>query len=499
MHGNRSLTPRLLPYGTLRIGVLLAMVRHHWFIRVRWLVALATIPFLVVEALQVPDFHRPAQLPLCIIVLALVNLAWTVVGRTVLTEDMDDDAIVPAVVRRVTLFANAQMTVDLLLLTVILRYSGGIENPMSVFYLFHMLISVLLLTPWNASLQGCWALLLYSALGVGECVGLIQPHYPFLASTADSQLHTDWTYVLCGIGVLAAGVAGTLYFTYQISHRLDAQERDLQIANANLMRSQTAIQDLQGRRSRFMLTAAHQLKGPLAGIETLAGLIRDRVVDADAVQGIVARIIARCRQAIVQVTELLTLARVQDVPVSEHRQASTDVHQVVAKVAEQFADHASAKDIDMRADSTVTGPARVAVEARDLEDCLANLVDNAIKYTPQGGSVLITTSGDLGTVVISVKDTGMGIAEGSADDLFDPFRRGNLALAAGIPGSGLGLAIVREVVEQAHGRIDVRSVLGEGSEFTLRFPRHDTPNSAVRGTRTTTLRKPTSPAAETQD
>ena len=81
----------------------------------------------------------------------------------------------------------------------------------------------------------------------------------------------------------------------------------------------------------------------------------------------------------------------------------------------------------------------------------------------------------------------MGIAEDSEDDLFDPFRRGNLALAANIPGSGLGLAIVREIVEQANGRIEVRSAVGQGSEFILSFPQHDALASAVRRTRATSL------------
>ncbi|UCE59717.1 MAG: HAMP domain-containing histidine kinase [Phycisphaerales bacterium] len=494
-----SPSPRLFPYGTLRISVLWAMVRHHWFIRVRWLITLATILFLAVEAVQDPGFNRPWQLLLCIVALALVNIVWTAIGSAVLRNEPDENAISPSAIRNVTLFANAQMTVDLLLLTVILRYSGGIENPMSVFYLFHLMISVLLLTPFNAAVQGCWALVLYSALGVGECVGLIQPHYPFLASTQDSLLHTDWTYVLCGIGVLAAGVVGTLYFTYHISYRLDAQERELQEANTNLMRSQTAIKDLQARRSRFMLTAAHQLKGPLAGIETLAGLVRDGVVSADGLQNVVDRIIARCRQAIAQVTELLTLARVQEAPPSKHQHASTSIDECVAKVAEQFMAQAQAKDIELRVESTISGGDCAAIEQRDLEDCVANLIDNAIKYTPQGGLVTVRTSANELTLSVSVQDNGMGIAKGAEDDLFDPFRRGDLALAAGIPGSGLGLAIVREIVEQAHGHIDVHSVVGKGSEFTLRFPKCDAPRPTVRGTRTTKLRIPPSPTDETQE
>lgn len=501
MQDTRNPTPRLVPSGALRVGVLLAMVRHHWFIRIRWLITVAIIPLLLIGLWQVPDFKGWVPLMVCLGALALVNLIWSAVGRALVGGADDPEATSPVVVRRATVFANAQMTVDLLLLTLILRYSGGIENPMSVFYLFHMMIAVLLLTPRNANLQGCWALVLYSTLGVGECVGFIHPHYPFLASTVDSGLHTDWLYVLCGIGVLGAAVSGTLYFTWHISKRIDAQERELWEANANLLQSQVAIQDLQARRSRFMLTAAHQLKGPLAGIETLASLISDNVVDAGKTQGIVARIIARCRQAIVQVTELLTLARVQDAPPAKHREARTDVAEVVHKVVGLLAEQAAAKNLVLQvevsppgADAGAGGTLCAAIESRDLDDCLTNLVDNAIKYTPEGGSVWVKISSDEHQVMVSVRDTGVGIAEGSEDDIFDPFRRGNLALASNIPGSGLGLAIVREVVEQARGKIEVRSTVGKGSEFTVSFPRHDAQASVVRGTRAAKLNRPSSPA-----
>ncbi len=493
MQGVQSLS-RLLPHGKFRARVLQAMIRHHWFIRMRWVIVLATAALLVIEWLQMPGLRRPSAVALAVSWLAIINLVWMLVGRGLLVAGGEGDTIAPGVLRRVTVFTNAQMMVDLLFLTIILRYTGGIENPMAIFYLFHVLIATLLLTSANALLQGFWALLLYSVLAVGECCGFIRPHYPFMASMAESKLYLDWVYVLTSVGVLAAGVFGTAYFTQQISSRLDDQEGELYEANNALRRSQVAIQDLQARRSRFMLTAAHQLKGPLAGIETLAGLIRDRVVGADALDGVVTRIVSRCQQAIVQVTELLTLARVQEAAPLKHQAADTPVAEVLGKVVRSFSELAAYKRIDLQFSLELGEGALAAVDSRDLEDCISNLVDNAIKYTPEGGKVWVRASRDHETISISVKDNGMGIAEDSEDDLFDPFRRGNLALAASIPGSGLGLAIVREVVEQAGGRIEVRSAAGEGSEFTLVLPTHDAPVAAVRGTRTTIMSSHASPA-----
>ena len=141
----------------------------------------------------------------------------------------------------------------------------------------------------------------------------------------------------------------------------------------------------------------------------------------------------------------------------------------------------------------------VNVDQQDLSDCAGNLIENAIKYTPGPGSVTVrvaaeTPSAGSEEVSIAVTDTGMGInpellvsedgTPGQAP-IFDAFRRGNNALTAGIPGTGLGLSIVREIVEQAGGRIRVTSRPKEGSTFTITFPtRRTSPGApAVRDTR----------------
>jgi signal transduction histidine kinase len=479
---------QLWPHGQFRVRVLVAFVRNSWFIRLRWVFAAAALALLLLERLRGGAPERPFAIAVCIVVLAVVNAVWTAVGGRLHAAFRADGSVPSDVIRRVVTFANAQMTVDLLLLTIILRYLGGIESPMAVFYLFHMLIAALLLKPLNALLQGGWALLLYAGLGVGECLGWIAPHYPFMVSTSGAAPHTDWAFVLAGIGTLGIGVFGTLFFTLQISRRLDEQERELEQANEALQASQRAVETLHARRSRFMQTAAHQLKSPLTGIEMLAGLIRDGVVQGDRIGDTVERITSRCQEAIVQVTELLTLARLEDAEPTRHSSARTNIDEVVARVIGRLAEQVKGKGLGLEVVPS-EGTSDAAVDARDLEDCLANLVDNAIKYTSEGGSIRVTTAFDDRWISVSVRDTGMGIAEDAVDDIFDPFRRGNLALAANIPGSGLGLAIVREVVEGAHGRIEVRSAPGEGSEFIVRFPRPGASSAAtgIRGERTATL------------
>jgi len=512
-----------------RTGALISLLRLHWFIRFRWGIICAAFAVLLAEHLMVPGAQRPIQLIIVLLVLAGANLAWTVVSRSLFSKIEDSEAFdEEGVIRSALFFANMQVAFDLLLLTVILRYTGGVANPMAVFYLFHMAICSLVLRGWQAIVQGVWAVFLYALMGIGELGGWLTPHYALLPTMGDLHLHTLPEYVAAAIAIVACGVFGMLYFTLRIAGRLDERERQLRQVLDALQRSQAAITDLQQRRSRFMQTAAHQLKTPLAVIQTFAGLIRDEVVQGEAVRDTCKKIMYRCQEGINQVTELLTLARLQQADPAQRPGGSSDVREVVEELCRRYGPLAENKKIELRCIVSEGADLRAEVGLTDLTDCIGNLIDNAIKYTFGPGRVTVTAArtastdlsgritltdpparpGEAGTrapddarlddryVAVTVTDTGMGIdpavlapREGaqSTGSIFDAFRRGNSALAAGIPGTGLGLSIVLEVVEQAGGRVHVRSQPGKGSSFTVFLPARNPNRSAetlsVRNTR----------------
>lgn len=457
---------------SFRDRVLLGIVSRHRFVRWRWGVIAGALALLGMTRLLDPSgFVRPwFQLVFWLVLLAVVNLVWAVVSGVLLPADRGADGTTLSLVQRVVLFADAQIAADLLVLTLVLRYSGGVENPLSIFYLPHMLVAGLLLPPRHALLQGAWAAVAYGGLGLGEYSGWVRPHFPFMSSTADAMLYADSGYVLARVGVLSAGMLGTLFLAIRISSRLYDQEHALREANESLARSQASIELQQRRRSRFMRTAVHQLRSPLTGIEMLATLIRDKVASGEKADDLVARIILRCREAVAQVTELLTLERIEQGGTARPGAAETAVSDLVERVAGRFAEQAAHKGLTLRVDVEHCSRVLVAVDLRSLEDCIANLVENAIAYTEAGGNIELRASRCADGVSISVKDSGMGIVEQPVDGLFEPFRRGELAIAHRVPGSGLGLTIVREVVKQANGSITVMSAPGEGSEFIVSFP-----------------------------
>ncbi len=481
-----------------RAAALVTMVRLHWFIRLRWLFLAGAVAVLAFERFAIPGTRRPMGLAVVLAALGVVNICWMLLSHILLRQFKDSAPLRCGRFCRVEILANAQVAIDLLLLTCILHFVGGVESPLAMFYLFHVAIVSLLLPRWEAVLHACWALLLYAMLVVSELLGWLIPHYDFLPKHQPG-LYDEPEYVIASLLVVACGIFGTLYFTLQIAQRLERRDAALRKANAALRQSQIAIQDLQRRRSRFMQTAAHQLKSPLAVIQTLTELIRCNIVPPEAVPGTCEKIINRCQEGIAQVSELLTLARVQEADPARHANAEADVREVVRQLCERFGPVAENKGVDLSSEVPPAGELRVRVEPRDLTDCLGNLIENAIKYTPAPGKVHVrVTAGERSDggkdVTVEVTDTGIGISpnilrpkngQEGHEAVFDAFRRGDNAIAAGIPGTGLGLSIVQEIVEQAGGRIRVTSRPNEGSSFSVTFPMYgvESPGPHVRDTR----------------
>lgn len=454
-----------------RAQTLLSFVRLKWFIRLRWYMLIFCAAALALDRSYAGMPVRPARLYLALGLLAAVNFVWVLFTQGLAVWTRRASISDASALRAASAIANAQIFVDLFFLTVILRYTGGVESPLAIFYAFHMIIAAMLLSRRSVVIQAVWAVFLYASLAWGELRGWYAAHYPFLPTLPEHGRYATTGFAFLAVTLMAVGVGGILYFVTRIVRRADAHEEELARANAALQVSQARMADLQARKAQFMRTAAHQLKSPLAVLQTQLSLLRDGLVPADQVPEHYDALIRRCRTGIEQVVDLLTFARVQDAADEGPAEQAADAAEAARAVCERLGPIAREKAIRLTCDAPVASACRVFVRAVDLTDCMTNLVDNALKYTPSGGEVRVRVAQTGAAVEIEVSDTGMGMSEETRIHLFEPYRRGSEAVAAEIPGTGLGLSIVQSVVDRAGGRIDVSSRVGEGTRIRLTFPR----------------------------
>lgn len=228
-------------------------------------------------------------------------------------------------------------------------------------------------------------------------------------------------------------------------------------------------------QKRFIADAAHQMKTPLAGMRMQSELAL-RQVDPDEIHRSLEQLAKSSESATRLVNQLLALARAENQPHAGLAFEEIDLAQLARATVQDWVQASFAHQIDLGfepPEAPLDRDLRIAGNALMLRELLSNLIDNALRYTPQGGSVTVRVRRDGEHALLEVEDTGPGIAPSERVHVFERFYR---ILGTNVQGSGLGLAIVREIAQQHGAEIDIfnnprsHSKKYPGSLFRLTFP-----------------------------
>jgi signal transduction histidine kinase len=244
----------------------------------------------------------------------------------------------------------------------------------------------------------------------------------------------------------------------------DARRRTMQLAEQN-----ERLLELDRLKDEFVATASHELRTPLT---SLKGYLE---MSLDPAEGPLTstreghlRIVERNANRLTSlVDQLLFLARADSHPLELDRQP-VDIAEILNEAAETARPAARAKNIALFIGEEP--PLQALADRPQLLRVVDNLVTNAIKFTPDGGTVQLAARSEGATAILEVADTGAGIPAAEQPDLFKRFFRGTNAIRTAIPGSGLGLAISQVIAEAHGGAIEVESTPGTGSTFRLALP-----------------------------
>jgi two-component system sensor histidine kinase TctE len=226
------------------------------------------------------------------------------------------------------------------------------------------------------------------------------------------------------------------------------------------------LQELIAGQRRFIADASHQLRTPLTVLKTQAELAL-RENDPGAMREIVRSIAATTDSTVHLANRLLTVARIEHGGDSA-AMMPVALPDVVRQVGLELALPAVQKSIDLSLDAP--DEAWVKGQALLLHELVSNLVDNAIRYTPVGGTVLLRVAPQEDQVVLEVADSGPGVPEAERDKVFAPFYRAAAALEINPGGTGLGLAIVRDIVALHRGTVSLETADGGGLKVLVALP-----------------------------
>lgn len=434
----------------------LALVeRLFWLIKLRWIAILGV-------AFTTTVTYWVFGIPIGIVPLYWISL-WLAVYNFIFLSYLsqrDKERLVdnPVLINRL---ANLQISLDLLSLVGLIHYSGGVENPFIFYFIFHMIIASILLSRRASFLQATLSVLLFISMITLEFLGFL-PHYCLKGFITHTQ-HYNLIYI-AGVGfVFISTIYIAVYMATSISVRLREREKKLKEANVQLL-------DKDRIKSEYVLRVSHDIKEHLSAIQScikpvtagITGPLGNKQFD------LLNRADQRAGKLMSFVKSLLELSRIK-----LNRDIKTE-HVSLPMVVKNALAYSEAKarqkgiTLCLHIDSSID---KILGVQTYLEEAISNLVANAVKYTPSNGKidVLVFDKGD--SILIQIKDTGIGIPPNEMPKIFDEFYRASNAKKVVRNGTGLGLSIAKQIVERHGGRIWVESEVDKGSIFNIILPK----------------------------
>lgn len=233
-----------------------------------------------------------------------------------------------------------------------------------------------------------------------------------------------------------------------------------------LLKDVSELRKLETIRRDFVANVSHELRTPLTSIRAMAETLQEGAIhDADVAERFVLIIQQEVERLTRLLEDLLTLSHAESKPPEKRVFA---LHEQIQKVVERFQPQAEKASITLVA--SIHPRLFVRASPDQMEQALINLLDNAIKYTPEHGRVELTAEPIAEGVRIRVSDTGVGIMSQDLPRIFERFYRADKARSRQSGGTGLGLAIVKNIVEMHGGAVTVESEYGHGSTFSIALP-----------------------------
>jgi signal transduction histidine kinase len=411
--------------------------RAFWLIRLRW-VAAAVLGMSILVSIRILHVFLPVmELGIIAGVILLYNFALFVLLRHITSDNKNPTH---ETINRIITF---QISADLIVLTIILHYSGGIENPCFFYFVFHMIIAGILLSKRQSYFQATLAVLLFGALVFLEYFGYIS-HYG-AAGLAEYNLYRNSLFVFMAFLVFSTTLYLVVYMTVSVSRLLKKQQDWYENVNVQL-------QAKDHLKNEYVLRLTHDIRGHLSAIQSCLDIVNSQMVGPlnEKQIDLVERSYRRADKCMTFITSLLRLTKMKMTGSLEKETFSlrSAIFNAIAAVQNRAARKKIKIDYDIEEDID-----EVYGEPVLLEETILNLLFNAARYTPNNGEIKISVKDQPDCILVEISDTGIGIPLDDIEKIFDEFYRAQNAKEVERDGTGLGLSIAKQVIERHGGQI----------------------------------------------
>ena len=337
-----------------------------------------------------------------------------------------------------------QIVVDLTILIILVYITGGIESPLKLFLIFHIIIGSLILPGYVIYIITSLTLLMMTSIAYLEYHSYI-PHFAF-GGLYETSLYDNLEYVLMRLITLGLMMFISAFLTNRIAHQLYSQEKQL-------MDALDEISESEVKKQKYIMGVVHEIKTPIAATKTILTLIVDGFVGevAQPIKEKLNRAIIRSTESLGMINNILRISRLRliDEKISEE----VNVYNIVNELLEENKERLSEKSIKVIKESIGHKKRIIKGDKFLLQLAISNIISNAIKYTNNNGKMQITIKYMDEFLELSVCDDGIGVEKAELDKIFENYYRVKNIEVEYQEGAGVGLSLVREIIFQHRGEI----------------------------------------------
>lgn len=362
--------------------------------------------------------------------------------------------------------ALMQILLDLIALFFLLHFTGGLENPFVLFFLFHVVIAAILLEPkWATGLAALTSVLVFSLGILEKTTGF--GHYNLAPIFGPTELNS-WYYLIGVPASVTLTIIGLSFLSISIIKERQRRRRHILEMSLELDQKNRQLLRVDRMRKRLMAVASHDLKSPVGAVTSYLQNLQQGYLGPlnDKQLRVVNRSLTRLENLKAFLFDVLDWSKIERGQTKDEL-LSTDLGRILSQVFDDYLDVAKEKGIDLSLSLPKDAPNAKASPMR-VTQVFNNLVSNAVKYTNEG-KVSIEGRIEEGFWLVEIKDSGIGMDGDDLKNLFEDFYRSK-HVKNKIEGTGLGLSVVKRIVDAHSGKIWAESEFGKGSTFFVKLP-----------------------------
>lgn len=341
-----------------------------------------------------------------------------------------------------------QIIGDLIALFVVVYFTGGIESPLYLLFIFHMIIGSMILPGRVIYTMAGLIVFFFSLFAYLEYSGVLK-HHP-LVDYLDTPLYTNEAFIFITCVVLGFVLFTSVYLANGIAKQLYQSER-------NLWESIAKLKTAEEQKQKYILAVVHEIKRPLTAVNSYLNIVLGRVLGDfnEQIEERLQRSLNRSNEAVDLINDVLKISNLR---LLDHiYPEEIHIHELIEQVIDKYKSTIESKSLDFEFIDNRLAQKIFQADKFLMELVFSNLISNAVKYVDEGGKVKVIIEDHTLGATVRVVDNGIGIPKADQGNIFSDFFRASNIKGKGIEGTGLGLSLVKQIVEKHNGTIQLVS------------------------------------------